>query len=162
MGHMQERAGRGGSLSRASTRQPGGALVLIRPYRDEDEDAVVDLWERCELVVPWNDPRSDIALKVQVQPELFLVGTQAERVVATVMVGYEGHRGWINYLAVCPELQRCGIGRRMMEAAEVALREHGCPKINLQVRCSNEAVIGFYERLGFVRDEVISFGKRLG
>ncbi len=81
--------------------------------------------------------------------------------VATVMVGYDGHRGWINYLAVAPNLQRQGVGRQLMAAAESRLRERGCPKINLQVRRSNRGVIAFYERLGFSEDDVVSLGKRL-
>jgi len=135
--------------------------IVIRPYRQGDEAAIVRLWQDCKLVVPWNDPAADIARKVQVQPELFLVGELDGRVVATVMAGYEGRRGWINYLAVQPDMQRQGIGRRMMEAAEVRLRKLGCPKINLQVRRSNQAVIAFYKRLGFVEDDAVSLGKRL-
>ena len=80
---------------------------------------------------------------------------------ATAMVGYEGHRGWINYLAVKPELQQQGLGRQIMDHAETLLRNLGCPKINLQVRTSNREVITFYERLGFVQDDVVSLGKRL-
>jgi ribosomal protein S18 acetylase RimI-like enzyme len=133
----------------------------IRPYAAEDETQIIELWNRCGLVVPWNDPRRDIERKRMVNPELFLVGVLGERIVATVMVGYEGHRGWINYLAVAPECQRSGFGRRIMEAAEALLRERGCPKINLQVRTSNQAVIAFYESLGFSVDAVISMGKRL-
>jgi len=133
----------------------------IRPFEPPDEAAVIDLWHRCGLVVPWNDPKTDIALKLDFQPELLLVGTLNNSVVATVMVGYEGHRGWINYLAVSPEYQRQGIGRRMMEEAESKLREIGCPKISLQIRTSNKAVIAFYKHLGFSDDHVIGLGKRL-
>jgi ribosomal protein S18 acetylase RimI-like enzyme len=135
--------------------------LVIRPYQPADEAAVIDLWQRCALVVPWNDPQRDIALKLQAQPYLFLVGTLAERVVATVMVGYDGHRGFINYRAVSPDCQRRGIGRRLMEAAEAELRKLGCPKINLMVRTSNKTVIAFYERLGFTLDAVVCMGKRL-
>lgn len=84
-----------------------------------------------------------------------------ERVVGSVMAGYEGHRGWINYLAVDPEVRRQGLGRRLMDAAESRLLELGCPKINLQVRSSNAEVLAFYDRIGFGRDDVVSFGKRL-
>ena len=135
--------------------------VVIRPFQPADEAAVIELWHRCGLVVPWNDPRRDIALKLQVQPHLFLVGTIQGRVVAVVMAGYEGHRGWINYLAVAPDLQRQGIGRRMMEHAEAELRKLGCPKINLMIRTSNQDVIAFYQRLGFAVDNVVCMGKRL-
>jgi ribosomal protein S18 acetylase RimI-like enzyme len=133
----------------------------IRPFQPDDETALIALWQRCGLVVPRNDPARDIALKRAWQPELFLVGELDGRVVASVMAGYEGHRGWINYLAVDPDAQRRGLGRLMMSAAEEALRALGCPKINLQVRTSNEAVRAFYQRVGYAVDDVISFGKRL-
>ena len=126
-----------------------------------DQLEVIRLWEACSLVVPQNDPAADIACKLQVQPELFLVGVMQAAIVATVMVGYDGHRGWINYLAVAPELRRCGIGRSMMAAAERELRKLGCPKINLQVRKTNTDVIAFYRRLGYSVDEVVGLGKRL-
>jgi 4-oxalocrotonate tautomerase family enzyme len=133
----------------------------IRSYQTADESAVIDLWQRCNLVVPQNEPKKDIEMKLKVQPDLFYVGTVHSRVVATVMAGYDGHRGWIYYLAVDPDYQRKQIGRRMMEKAESALLNWGCPKINLQVRTSNQAVISFYERLGFAKDDVIGLGKRL-
>ena len=111
--------------------------------------------------MPWNEPREDMRRKVAVQPDLFLVGTLADDVVATVMAGYEGHRGWINYLGVLPELRRRGVGRRMMHAAEAKLRAIGCPKINLMVRDTNAGVVAFYERLGFTVEERVCLGKRL-
>ena len=135
--------------------------IVIRPYRQADESAVVQLWRDCGLVVSWNNPVADIARKVQAQPELLLVGEIAERVVATVIAGYEGHRGWINYLAVSPDMRRHGIGQRMMGAAEEKLRSLGCPKINLQVRRTNSNVMAFYKHLGFAEDDVASLGKRL-
>ena len=134
---------------------------MIRPYEPADESAVIELWRRCGLLAPQNNPRADIARKMSVAPELFLVGTVDGEVVATAMAGYEGHRGWINYLAVAPHWQKSGHGREIMEEAERLLRERGCPKINLQVRSTNEAVIAFYQRLGFSFDEVVSMGKRL-
>lgn len=133
----------------------------VRPFALEDEEAVIDLWRRCNLLRPWNDPRKDIRRKLKVRPDLFLVGVLDGEIVATVMAGYEGHRGWINYLAVAPEHRRKGFGRRMMEEAERLLRAEGCPKINLQVRAENQEVVGFYERLGYAVDRVISMGKRL-
>jgi ribosomal protein S18 acetylase RimI-like enzyme len=135
--------------------------LRIRAFQPADEDAVIALWRVCDLVRPWNDPKKDIARKRRVNPEWLLVGEQDGRIVATTMVGYEGHRGWINYLAVEPALQRSGVGRAMMDEAERILRAAGCPKINLQVRRGNAAVIAFYERLGFKDDEVVSLGKRL-
>jgi ribosomal protein S18 acetylase RimI-like enzyme len=137
------------------------STLQIRPFQDADETAVMALWRDCELVVPWNDPRADIERKRQVQRELFLVGTLEGAIVATVMAGYEGHRGWINYLAIDPAHRRRGYGRVLMERAEELLQERGCPKINLQVREGNAAVIAFYERLGYRNDHVVSLGKRL-
>lgn len=133
----------------------------IRSYRSTDEPAVIDLWQRCNLVVPQNEPKKDIEMKLKVQPDLFFVGTISDRIAATVMAGYDGHRGWIYYLAVDPDHQRKQIGRRMMEKAESALLKRGCSKINLQVRITNQAVLSFYERLGFSKDDVIGLGKRL-
>ena len=135
--------------------------MQVRSYRDSDRDDVILLWERCGLVVPWNDPRRDIERKKSIQPDLFLVGTLNGGIVATVMCGYEGHRGWINYLAVSPEHQRKGMGTQIMEAAQSRLASIGCPKENLQVRTSNRAAIAFYEKLGYCLDEVVSLGKRL-
>ena len=135
--------------------------VEIRAYRTSDEEAVIQLWQECGLVVPWNDPHKDIQRKLKVQADLFLVGLAEDRLVATVMAGYDGHRGWINYLAVAPDLRRNGIGRRMVKQVESRLRALGCPKINLQVRTSNVDVVSFYEAIGYTTDEVISLGKRL-
>ncbi len=133
----------------------------IRPYQPTDEEQVITLWHLCGLVVPPNDPKQEIERKMQVQPELFLVGIAEERVAATVMAGYDGHRGWLYSLAVAPPLQRQGLGQRMVEEAEAKLKDMGCRKVNLQVRASNTVVIGFYESLGFVVEERVSLGKRL-
>jgi len=133
----------------------------IRQYDPRDEESVVQLWTDCGLVVPWNNPRRDIQRKLKLQADMFLVACVESRVVATVMAGYDGHRGWINYLAVSPRHQGLGVGRRMMEEAEALLRAAGCPKINLQVRCANATVIEFYKRIGFKVDDVVSLGKRL-
>jgi len=135
--------------------------LTIRSYQTSDESAVIDLWRRCNLVVPQNEPKKDIEMKLRAEGDLFFVGTISGQVVATVMAGYDGHRGWIYYLAVDPAYQRRQIGRRMMRNAESALQKRGCPKINLQVRTSNQAVISFYERLGYCTDDVISLGKKL-
>jgi ribosomal protein S18 acetylase RimI-like enzyme len=135
--------------------------MQIRAYQPSDEAAVIDLWQRCRLTRPWNVPHRDIARKLAVQPEMFLVALMDESVVGTVMAGYEGHRGWINYLAVCPDHQRRGIGRMLMEQAEMLLKRAGCPKINLQVRSTNSEVIAFYQAIGYSVDDVISMGRRL-
>ena len=135
--------------------------LAIRPYAEADEAAVIALWHACGLVVPWNDPARDIAAKLRVQRHLFLVGTVAEQLVGSVMAGFEGHRGWINYLAVEPAWRRHGFGRRLMARAEELLRQEGCPKVNLLVRQTNAEVIAFYERLGFKVEPVVCLGRRL-
>ena len=135
--------------------------LIIRPYQIEDERDVINLWDKCNLIVPQNNPKEDIETKIAFQPELFFVGTLDDKIIAVIMVGYEGHRGRINYLGVLPEFQRKGYARLMMEKAEEVLRAMGCLKINLQVRKGNETVIAFYESIGYTNDHVISFGKRL-
>jgi ribosomal protein S18 acetylase RimI-like enzyme len=133
----------------------------IRPYAAADEAAVVALWQTCGLLRPQNDPHKDIARKLRVNPEWFLVAADGGGIAGAVMAGYEGHRGWINYLAVEPARQRGGLGRALMAEAERRLRAAGCPKINLQVRPENQAAIAFYARLGFSVEGAISLGKRL-
>ncbi|MDP8205586.1 MAG: GNAT family acetyltransferase [Candidatus Electryonea clarkiae] len=135
--------------------------LVIRQYCKEDEIEVVSLWRQCDLVVPWNNPHADIKRKLEVDPEMFLVATLEKKIVATCMAGYEGHRGWINYLAVSPGKQRRGIANRIMEATESILRDRGCPKINLQIRFNNKAAVKFYDSIGFSFDDVLSMGKRL-
>ena len=141
--------------------------MRIRPYRAADQDAVIALWTSCGLVRPANDPELEIAMKLVAGGKWLLVAEASsglgatKRVVGTVMAGYDGHRGWINYLAVEPKSRGGGIGRALMAEAERKLEAAGCPKINLQVRTENAAVTGFYERLGFSVDAVVSMGKRL-
>ena len=133
----------------------------IREFKKKDTRAVIDLWLKCRLVVPSNNPQKDIERKLKVDRDLFLVGVLENRVVATVMGGYEGHRGWINYLAVDPAYRRNGYGCLLMQEVERRMRLKGCPKINLQVRSTNKAVIAFYQSLGYADDHVIGLGKRL-
>lgn len=135
--------------------------MQIRPFRDEDEAAVIALWRACGLIRSWNDPHKDIRRKTAVERELFLVGTLDEEVVASVMAGYEGHRGWVYYFAVAPAHQRRGHGVRLMREVERQLLERGCPKVNLMVRSSNVGVIEFYRRLGYAVDDAVPMGKRL-
>jgi ribosomal protein S18 acetylase RimI-like enzyme len=135
--------------------------MRVRSYAAVDETAVIALWEKCRLTRPWNDPRKDIARKLAVQPELFLVGVLGDAIVATVMAGYEGHRGWVNYLAVSPEHQRKGLGKALMLEVEKRLTERGCPKLNVQVRAANGEALQFYRRLGYAQDEAVALGKRL-
>lgn len=138
-----------------------GRPMLIRPFARADTEAVVALWERCGLTRPWNDPRRDIERKLNVQPGLFLVGIEATALVASVMAGYDGHRGWVNYLAVDPGRRRAGLARRLMDVVERELTALGCPKISLQVRAGNDLAVGFYTELGYEPDRTVVLGKRL-
>jgi ribosomal protein S18 acetylase RimI-like enzyme len=135
--------------------------VRIRPFRPADEAAVIALWQACGLTRPWNDPQRDIATKLTTQPELFLVGTVNETPMASAMAGFDGHRGWVYYLAVDPAHQRAGHGRSLMHEVERLLAERGCPKLNLQVRSDNAEVIDFYRKLGYTVEERTNLGRRL-
>lgn len=134
---------------------------MLRTFCKQDSEAVVNLWSSCELTRSWNNPHKDIERKLDVNDELFIVAVQDDRIVGTVMGGYDGHRGWINYLAVDIDYRRSGLGRELMGEVEARLFALGCPKINLQIRSDNTAVIAFYQAIGFVDDNVQSFGKRL-
>jgi ribosomal protein S18 acetylase RimI-like enzyme len=148
--------------------------IEVRRFVEPDRAAVIGLWERCGLTRPWNDPGLDIDRKLAHDGILLVAVAVAvatadpdradqasATIVGTVMAGYDGHRGWVNYLAVEPTHRRGGIGARLMDAAEHHLRLLGCPKINLQIRDDNLAAVAFYESLGFGRDAVLSMGKRL-
>ena len=135
--------------------------LLIRKFQESDEQGLVSLWNVCKLTVPWNNPYKDIARKLSVNPELFLVGYIEDKLIASVMAGYDGHRGWINYFAVHPDFQNRGFGKQVMGYVENILRELGCPKINLQIREGNKKVLSYYQKLGFVQEKRISMSKRL-
>ena len=149
--------------------------VRIRPFEEADRPAVVDLWRRVGLYRPWNDPDRDIDRKLADSPWGMLVGVEAaapaeaprpagECVIATMMVGYDGHRGSVFYLAVDPAHQGQGLGTALMDHAEAMLLERGCPKAHASVRASNHSVIGFYEARGYqVEDSshAITLGRRL-
>jgi ribosomal protein S18 acetylase RimI-like enzyme len=135
--------------------------MQIKPYTSEYEQDVIELWERCGLTKPWNNPKLDIERKISDNPELFLIGLIDGRVIASAMGGYEGHRGWVYYLAVAPEYQRQGLGRQIMSALEARLLEKGCPKINLQIRGNNNEAMAFYDKIGYKIEDRISMGKRL-
>ncbi|MEM8781550.1 MAG: GNAT family acetyltransferase [Planctomycetota bacterium] len=134
----------------------------VRLFASSDEADLIRLWTRCELTTPANDPADAIARKVRHDRDGLLVAEVQNGLVGSVMIGYEGRRGWINYLAVDPSWRRRGLGRMLMETAESRLNAQGCPKINLQVRSSNQSVIAFYAELGYAVDDCISLGKRLG
>jgi len=135
--------------------------VKIRPFVLKDEGAVIALWHKCNLLRPQNNPKKDIERKLKVDPELFLVGVEGDRVVATVMGGYDGHRGSVYYLGVDPACQKKGLGQQIMRAIEEKLQARGCPKVNLMFRTDNGKVEKFYEKLGYERDACIEMGKRL-
>ncbi len=130
-------------------------------YKPEYEQAVINLWKECGLIVFQNDPAEDIKKKLEFQPGLFFVALLDGQLVGSVMVGYEGHRGWLNYLAVLPKYQKQGYGRKLVEKAIEELKKLGCLKVNLQVRKTNTSVISFYEHLGFKDDNVVGLGMRL-
>jgi ribosomal protein S18 acetylase RimI-like enzyme len=135
--------------------------VIVRAFKEADEARVIELWTLCGLIKPWNDPKKDIARKLKVQRELFLVAELDGVLVGSVMAGYDGHRGWVNYLAVDIGQRRRGIGTALMTDAERRLRLVGCPKLNLQIRRENTGVQAFYAALGFSEDAAVSMGKRL-
>jgi ribosomal protein S18 acetylase RimI-like enzyme len=120
--------------------------MIIRPYVESDEDAVVALWRAVfPCPSPWNDPRRDLRRKLAVQRELF----------------FDGHRGWVYYVGVAPAYRRRGIGAALMRRVEEALQAVGCGKLNLQVRAGNDGAVAFYRGLGFKVEERVSMGKRL-
>ncbi len=135
--------------------------MQIRNYDSGDESQVIDLWIKCDLVRPWNNPKRDIERKLRIDPDLFLVGILNSKIIATVMGGYEGHRGWINYLAVDPSQQRKRYGTMIMEEIEEKLKAKGAPKINIQIRSTNKSVVDFYKSIGYKINDVVGMGKRL-
>jgi len=135
--------------------------MIIKPYSQEHEKAVIALWQRCNLVRPQNNPKKDIERKMKVDPELFLVGIIDNKVVAAAMGGYDGHRGSVYYLSVDPAHQKKGLGRQIMAALEEKLLARGCPKLNLMFKTDNGKVESFYEKIGYQRDACIEMGKRL-
>ncbi len=141
--------------------------VSIRRFDARDTDAVIALWQEAfpeyrDATKPQRNPRLSIANKLATQPELFFVAVLDERVVGSVIGGYDGHRGWLYSLAVDASLRRHGIGSRLVAHVEAALTALGCPKLNLQVLSAKSEVRAFYEALGYRADAVVSLGKRLG
>ena len=135
--------------------------LAIAPIADADVQAVVELWQRCGLTRPWNDPSADIAFARRGPNSAILVGRHGGSIVATVMVGHDGHRGWFYYLGVDPSLQGRGFGRVMTKAAEAWLTERGVAKAQLMVRADNDRVRAFYEALGYGEQERVIFAKWL-
>jgi len=135
--------------------------ILIRAFTLKDKSQVINLWTLCGLIVPGNDPEKDINLKMKFQPELFFIAESELKIIGTVMTGYDGHRGWLNYLGVHPDYRGIGCGRSLVKFSLQKLKELDCPKINLQVRSSNTGVIDFYKKLGFTGHDVISMQLKL-
>jgi ribosomal protein S18 acetylase RimI-like enzyme len=135
--------------------------MKIRPFDISDQAAVIELWKAGQLVVPWNDPAKDIARKLKVDADLFLVGEIDGEIIASAMGGYEGHRGWINYLAVSPKHRKQGYARKIVKHVEELIQARGCPKINLMIRATNSEAEAFYKSIGYVAETSIALGKRL-
>ena len=133
----------------------------IRTYQHTDMEDIIHVWKDCGLIRSWNNPKLDIERKINTQKDLFFVGELSNKIIATAMFGYDGHRGWLNYFAVLPEYQKIGFGKKLLEFGEKTLVDRGCPKINLQIRADNKEAINFYNAVGYDEDEVISYGKRL-
>ncbi|MBT9432726.1 GNAT family acetyltransferase [Candidatus Sodalis endolongispinus] len=133
----------------------------IRVFRHDDFEEVITLWERCDLLRPWNDPEMDIERKLNHDPDLFLVAEVAGEVVGSIMGGYDGHRGAAYYLGVHPDYRGRGIANALISRLEKKLIARGCPKINLMVRGDNDAVISMYEKLEYEMQDSVLLGKRL-
>lgn len=135
--------------------------VTVAEVRDEDVEGVVALWEACGLTRPWNDPRQDVADARRNPTSTVLVARAGDDVVGSALAGYEGHRGWLYYVAVAPDRQGTGLGRRVVAAAEDWLRGAGAQKVRLMVRTTNTAVLGFYASLGYADAECTVLGRDL-
>jgi ribosomal protein S18 acetylase RimI-like enzyme len=136
-------------------------MTDIRPIRGGEDEAVIALWTACGLTRPWNDPVADLNLAKDGATSTVLVAADDAGISGTIMVGFDGHRGWVYYLAVDPERRGSGLGRSLMGAAQDWLTNKGAPKLQLMVRADNEAALGFYQRLGLERQDVVVLGRRL-
>jgi len=134
---------------------------MIRTYTHSDEQDVTKLWKECHLLSPANNPKQDIQRKCNENPELFFVMEEKGRIIGSCLSGYDGHRGWIYYLAISPDHRKKGLGEKLVAHAEQALKKIGCPKIDLMVRDTNKGVIDFYHRIGYHDDPVVVLSKRL-
>jgi ribosomal protein S18 acetylase RimI-like enzyme len=133
----------------------------VRKFRPADESEVINLWRQCGLIVPWNNPETDIQRKLSTTPDLFFVGVLDDELIASCMAGYDGHRGWIYFLAVKDSFQRKGFASRLIDHTESELIKLGCPKVELMVRKTNKNVISFYQSVGYDSDPVTVLSKRL-
>jgi ribosomal protein S18 acetylase RimI-like enzyme len=138
-----------------------GQVTGIDELRPDEIEAAVALWEACDLTRPWNDPRADIRRAFEGATSTILAHREAARLVATAMVGVDGHRGWVYYLAVAPDRRKRGLGEAMMRAAEAWVAARGMPKMQLMVRVENAAAAGFYHAIGYETEERLLLAKRL-
>jgi ribosomal protein S18 acetylase RimI-like enzyme len=136
-------------------------VIAISPITDADVAEVIALWQRCNLTRPWNDPGSDIAFARKGANATILTGRHDGKLVATAMVGHDGHRGWVYYVAVDPQMQGQDFGRTIMTAAEDWLRQQGVEKAMLMVRADNTNVRAFYDKLGYDTQERVIYAKWL-
>lgn len=132
--------------------------LTIGELREDEADCAVALWHEQKLTRPWNDPHADLRFALGKPQSTVLAGRLGERLVATVMLGHDGHRG---YLAVAGDCQGQGHGSAMMHAAERWMTARAVPKLQLMVRADNAGAIGFYETLGYERSDVVVLGRRL-
>ena len=135
--------------------------VEIRPLPESFYDDAVALWHEAGLTRPWNPPGADLELAMRGPSSTVLAALDGERLLGTAMVGHDGHRGWVYYLAVAEAERRRGIGTALMRACEEWLRERDVPAVKLMVRPTNLEVVGFYERLGYGRDDIVVMSRRL-
>ncbi len=135
--------------------------MTLSDYQSHNRDELVDLWTQCDLARPWNNPDDDISRAMNCPSSTILVGFEEGRLVGSVMVGHDGHRGWIWYMAVDPSYRSRGFGKQIIAGAETWLRESGAIKMMLLVRRSNQKVIGFYESSGFSESDVVTLERWL-
>ena len=137
-------------------------MIVIRQYSEKDREQIIELWKTCDLTRPWNDPNKDFDRKRGFGEDLFIVLEYENKIIGTVMGGYDGHRGIMNYLAVSPDFRGKGYGKMLVEEVENKLKQLGCPKVNLLVRSDNSEVNNFYKSIDYKKqDDVSVFGKRL-
>ena len=134
--------------------------IQIQTLTDQHYEAAVSLWHTCGLTRPWNDAQTDLKRAMRGPSSTVLAAVDKEQLAGTVMVGHDGHRAWVYYLAVLPERQRQGLGQALMTAAEHWAQAEGMPKLQFMVRQDNAAVIGFYESLGYTDQQVVVMGRR--
>lgn len=135
--------------------------IRFRSATPADRSDVTALWEVCGLTRPWNDANADFGMALDGPASAILVGEMSKKIVASVMVGHDGHRGAVYYVSISPDIQKAGLGRALMGEAEAWLKARNVPKMNLIVRSDNKQAIGFYEAIGYSVEPNVQLGKRL-